>query len=76
MHGQCTNLVMKTINNGHLVSSFTMYGIVVGIDKLDEAWLLKLVVDFQNRTCTFFRLMSCCKLALLLNSVIEVLNNK
>ena len=56
MHGQCINLVTKTISNGHLVLSFTMYGIVVAIDKPGEAWLLKLVSELymyisQSTSC-------------------------
>ena len=74
MYGQCINLVMKAITNGHIVSSFTMYGIVVSINKLEEAWLLKLVIDFQDYSCTFSQSMSYSKLAVLLNSVIEELN--
>ena len=74
MFGQATNLAMKAISDGNLVTKITMYGIVVAACKPDEAKLLHLLMNFENNTCEFKLVANCYQFMPLLNAVIEELS--
>ena len=74
MFGQATNLAMKAISDGNLVTEITMYGIVVAAHKPDEAKLLHLLMNFENNTCEFKSVANCYQFTQLLNAVIEELS--
>ena len=74
MFGQATNLAMKAISDGNLVTKITMYGIVVAARKPDEAKLLHLLMNFENNTCEFKLVANCYQFTPLLNGVLEELS--
>ena len=74
MFGQATNLAMKAISDGNLVTKITMYGIVVAAHKPDEAKLLHLLMNFENNTCEFKLVANCYQFTPLLNAVIKELS--
>ena len=51
MFGQGTNLVLKSLSSGKLVSNLKMYGIIVAAHKPDEPRLLQVNIDFEEQTC-------------------------
>ena len=55
MFGQGTNLVLKSLSSGKLVSNLKMYGIIVAAHKPDEARLLQVNIDFEEQTCVVRR---------------------
>ena len=51
MFGQGTNLALKSLSSGKLVSNLKMYGIIVAAHKPDKARLLQVNIDFEEQTC-------------------------
>lgn len=51
MFGQGTNLALKSLSSGKLVSNLKMYGIIVAAHKPDKARLLEVNIDFEEQTC-------------------------
>ena len=76
MFGQGTNLALKSLSSGKLVSNLKMYGIIVAAHKPDEARLLQVNIDFEEQTCIFRRVTRTYKFAWLLNIIVEVLAEK
>ena len=73
MFGQGVNLAMKGVCKGMLVKQVTMYGIVVAAHKSNEARLLKLLMNFEENSCTFQYASNHYNFTTLLNSVIAAL---
>jgi len=74
MFGQSTNLAMMAITSGKVVTKLSMYGIVVAVEKPNEARLLQLVMDFEENQCRFMRSHQHHNFTMLLNLVLEELS--
>ena len=54
MFGQSTRLVTWALEMGKLVEKANMYGLVAAMGNPDNAVLLKVSMDFQDKTCKFY----------------------
>ena len=54
MFGQSTRLITWALEMSKVVEKANTYGVVMAMGKPNEAVLLKLCLDFQDKTCKFF----------------------
>ena len=74
MFAEVIKLTMKVLAAGRIVKKAIVYGIVVATHQHQHAQLLKLTIDFEVRTCTFYKSATTADFSKLLNFVIQILD--
>ena len=74
MFAEAIKLTMKILAAGRLVKKTIIYGIVVVTHQHQHAQLLKFTIDFEVRTCTFYKSATTADFSKLFNLVIQTLD--
>ena len=67
-------ITVKSLVAGKVIKKVTIFGIVVAAHQPSFAHLLKLIIDYEERACTFYKSATTAEFSLLLNEVISILD--